>query len=157
MKALSLALVGSVLLVGHGQAQIVVPANPGKFAPRPIGGGVSPGVEVIPKEPVKTTARYVTHIVLSETRIWSSTDGRTIHGKLIAFEDLVAETPKGTTEPAIPPRPAKPTVIRAGKARLMVNNKTFEIDLGKLSQADQDFISQIEAGIAKQAAAKPTP
>jgi hypothetical protein len=157
MKALPLALVGSILLLGHGHAQIVVPANPGKFAPRPIGGGVSPGVEVIPKQPVKPTARYVTHIVLSETRIWSSSDGRTLQGKLIAFEDLIAETPKGSTEPAIPPRPVKPTVIRTGKARLMVNNKTFEIELGKLSQADQDFISQIETGITKQAAAKPTP
>ena len=158
MKAYPNALVTGIVLAGMVHAQTVVPANPGKFTPRPIGGGVSPGVEVIPKDPPKpASARYTTHIVLSDARIWSATDGRTIQGKLIAFEDLVAEVPKGATEPAIPPRPARPTAIRGGKARLMVNQKTFEIELSKLSQPDQDFIRQIESGIEKQAAAKPNP
>jgi hypothetical protein len=37
---------------------------------------------------------------------------------------------------------------------LIVNKKTFEIELGKLSQDDQEFIRQTETAIAKQAEAK---
>ena len=157
MRILFATIAAAIVLGGPCFGQIVVPATPGKFKPRPTGGGSSPGVEVIPKEPKNPTARYTTHVVLSESRIWSAIDGRTLEGKLIAFEDLVVETPKGAAEPAIPPRPAKPTVVRSGKARLLVGKKPFEIELTKLNPADRDFIRQIETSIAKQADTPKTP
>jgi hypothetical protein len=90
--------------------------------------------------------------VLSESRVWGSADGKTLEGKLIAFEDSVAEAPANAAEPIAPSPPANPTVVRGGKARLLVKGKAFEIPLSRLVKADQDFIEQIRAGIAKRAA-----
>jgi hypothetical protein len=42
--------------------------------------------------------RRVTHIVLYEYRIWTNTEGKPLDAKLLAFEDLVAETPMGDAE-----------------------------------------------------------
>jgi len=56
------------------------------------------GIQVIPPsgtEPKK--ARYITHIVLSVSRQWMSTDGKLVEGKLIAFEDLVVEAEAGNS------------------------------------------------------------
>jgi hypothetical protein len=155
---LSIVFIG-MALVCVSSAQMVVPPTPGKFKPRPIGdGGTNSGVNVIPKEQGKpATARYTTHIILSESRIWSSTDGKTLTGKLIAFEDLVVEAPQGAASPAIPPPPAKPTVIRDQKVRLFINQKAVEIPLARLGQADQELIEQIQVAITKKAENPPTP
>lgn len=133
------------LLLGYasqGLGQIVVPANPKKFATRPIGGSSSGGITVEPAAP-NPNVRYVTHLGLSEIRQWKSADGKPLQGKLIAFEDLVIEVPKGSTEPVAPTPPAHPTVVRDGKARLMVNKKPFEVVLERLSQEDQKLIESI--------------
>jgi hypothetical protein len=136
-------------LAGAGTAQ-VVPTMPKGMTVRPIGGGVNvKPQEEKKKPPVK---QYVTHLVLSESRVWGSADGKTLEGKLIAFEDSVAEAPANAAEPIAPSPPANPTVVRGGKARLLVKGKAFEIPLSRLVKADQDFIEQIRAGIAKRAA-----
>jgi hypothetical protein len=160
MKGTLVTIFIGMALTCASSAQMVVPGTPGKFKPRPIGdgGNASPGVQVIPKEGAKpATARYTTHITLSESRIWSSTDGKSLTGKLIAFEDLVVEAPQGAASPAIPPPPAKPTVIRDQKVRLFINQKAVEVPLARLSQADQELIEQIQAGIAKKAEKPPIP
>ena len=146
-------------LICVSSAQMVVPGTPGKFKPRSIGdGGTNSGVNVIPREQGKpATARYTTHITLSESRIWSSTDGKTLTANLISFEDLVAVTPQGAAQPVMPPPPAKPTVIRDQKVRLFINQKAVEVPLDRLVQSDQELIAQIQAGIAKKAEKPPTP
>lgn len=142
MKLLHILPAGIALTVCVS-AQVVVPATPKKFTTRPIGGGTSGGVEVLPKDgAVDKKARYVTHIVLSVSRIWTSTDNKNLEGKLIAFEDLIAEAPQGAAAPPAPTPPETPTVIRDGKARLLIKQKPVEIALTRLSQADQDFIEQ---------------
>jgi len=104
-------------------AQLDLPANPmvtpKKFTTRPIGGGVNPGAEVEPEKTAPPTVRYTTHIVLYPYRMWSSTEGKPLEAGLIAFEDLVAEAPKGSVEPVMPQPPANPTLIRDGKIRLL--------------------------------------
>ncbi len=135
MKTLSLM----IILTGTCMAQIV-PATPKGFKTRPIGGGTSGSVEVVPKDPPKV--RYTTHIVLSVSRLWTSTDGKLLEGKLIAFEDLVAEAPKGATPPENPAPPESPTVVRDGKVRLLVKQKPVEIPIARLSTGDQEFIEQ---------------
>ncbi|HBJ85552.1 MAG TPA: hypothetical protein DDZ88_17070, partial [Verrucomicrobiales bacterium] len=62
-----------------------------------------------------------------------------------------------TTTTAAPILPARPTVIRQGQIRLLVQQKAFELPLDRLSQADRDFIQERDAAIAKQAAAASTP
>ncbi len=143
-------LAGSPWVLG----QVDFPGNPTvtpkKFQTRPLGGGVNPGVTVEPGKTVATTVRYVTHIVLYESRFWTSTEGKPLEAKLIAFEDLVVEAPKGA-EPVMPTPPTHPTVTRDGKARLLVNKKPVEIALDRLSLADRELISQIKEALAKKA------
>ena len=140
-----LALLGSA--VGYAQ---VVPATPKKFATRSLGGnGVNAGITVEPgKAPPK--ARYTTHFVLSDSRSWTSTDGKVLVGKLLAFEDMVVEAPQGGDPPPTPALPAHPTLVRDGKARLLINNKACEVLLERLSQADRTFIEQTRAAREKE-------
>ena len=132
-------------------AQRDVPPPPGvRIKPGAIDGGGQGGIEVVPKTPPKV--KYTTHIVLSESRTWTSTDGKPLEAKLLAFEDLVAEAPEGATPPAMPEPPKHPTVVRGDKVRLLVNRKPVEVPLSRLIQADQDFIERIRR--AKEAPAK---
>ena len=146
-----------MLVLGAVSAQTVVPANPRKFVTRPIGGGTSGGVEVIPREgTTDAKVRYVTHVILSEERSWTSTDGRVLLATLIAFDDLVVEASKGAALPEMPAPPANPTVVRSGKIRLVADRKPVELALERLSQPDRDFVEQIRAARAKKtSAAKP--
>ena len=158
------AVIGFLLgwaMVASGAAQMVLPGgekNPGN---RSVGGGINGGVDggvngkaTIKREGGQPKNRYTTHIVLSEPRTWQHADGRTLEGKLLAFEDVVAEVPAGGTPP-VPVPPANPTVIRNGKVRLQVGAKIFELALTSLAKADQDFVETIRAGITKKAAVKP--
>lgn len=138
-------------------AQVDIPPNPmvspKKFKTRAVGGGVNPGASVDPGKPANPNVRYVTHIVLCDYRMWSNTEGNPLEAKLIAFEDLVAEAPKGSAEPVMPAPPTHPTATRGGKVRLLVNQKPVEIALDRLSESDREFIGQLQAALAKKAAA----
>lgn len=144
-----------LLIILPGFAQTDFPGNPmvtpKKFVTRPIGGGVNSGVSVEPAKPEDSKVRYVTHIVLYQDRMWTNSEGKPLQAKLIAFEDLVAEAPKGSAEPVMPTPPANPTVTRQGKVRLLVNQKPVEIALAKLSRQDQEFVQQIQAALTKKA------
>lgn len=137
-------------------AQVEIPANPTvtpkNFKTRSVGGGVNPGVNIESGTKENPNARYVTHIVLSESRLWTNTEGKPLEAKLLAFEDLVVDAPKGSPPPAMPDPPAHPTVTRGGKIRLLVNKKPVEVALDSLSQADREFIDQMKAALAKKAA-----
>lgn len=154
-SACMLAFVG-LLCPPSVSAQDRIPGNPTitpkKFATRPIGGSVNPGASVDSATPKNPSVRYVTHIVLCENRMWTNTEGKPLEAKLIAFEDLVAETPKGSAESAMPAPPAHPTVTRNGKIRLLVNKKALEIALDTLSQTDREFIDQMAAALDKNGA-----
>ncbi len=129
------------------------PANkPGGIG---VNGGINGGASITHEDP-QTKNRYTTHIVLSDSRVWQKVSGGTAEGKLLAFEDVVTETPAGSKEPPpVPVPPANPTVVRNGKIRLQVGKQAFEIELISLVKADQDFIEGIRAALAKKAAPKP--
>ena len=138
---------------------VVIPATPGGFTRRVDGSsgfGVSGsgggfGVNSQPKTQEKTV-RTITYIALSEARQWKSADGRKLLGKLIAFEDVTVEVkiaPGQQPQPAAPPQmPDKPTVVRDGQARLLINTKPSEVPLTRLSEDDQKFIEALRANIA---------
>ena len=157
MKATLHGLLAGFILTCGCFAQILVPATPNKFQSRPIGSGASigGGGEVVPKDQASKKARYITHVVLSDSHIWSSTDGKILTGKLIAFEDMVVETPQGAAAPVTPTPPAHPTVIRDGKVRLLVNQKAVEIPMDRIGEADRELITNIKAAIEKKAAPPP--
>lgn len=155
----SVILVSGFLGVFPALAQTEFPGNPTvgpkKYAPRSIGGSPNSAAIIDSGTQENPMVRYVTHIVLFENRIWTSSEGKPLQAKLIAFEDLTVEVPKGSPAPVMPAPPSHPTVIRAEKIRLLVEQKVVEIALARLSQQDQEFVSQIKASLAKKAASEP--
>ena len=115
------------------------------------GGDV--GATVRPSQ-VKPTVQQTTYITLGESRQWTSVEGKVIEGKLIAFEQSVQ---KSADESAPPPDAAQLTVVRDGKARLLVKSKPVELSLERLSEPDRVFIEKIREGIAAQAQKAPSP
>lgn len=150
MKAIVLCL---TLAVTAG-AQVVVPATPTKFAKKNLGtsistnGGSSAGIG-LSKPDAPTIMRYTTYWSLSEVRQWTSTDGRPLVAKLIAFEDSVVEQIKGQPAPAAPKFEGKPTVVLNGKVRLMANQKPYEVALDKLSEKDRELVEGIRTAVEK--------
>jgi hypothetical protein len=145
------------LLSGHALAQ-VVPAHPDRFTNRPTGGASTGGVEVLPKDrSAPQTARYITHIVLSTNRFWTSTDGKLVEGKLIAFEDMITEAPQGAEPPPNPTPPETPTVVREGEIRLLIKNKPVLVMLSRFSAGDLEFVEQVRKAYTRKAPVEPSP
>jgi hypothetical protein len=139
------------LSIAAVHAQVVVPATPGKFMPRPVGDSVSGNVQVLPKDGAEgDKVRYTSHVVLSESRYWTSAEGKPLEAKLIAFEDMTVETAKGAAEPVAPVPPAHPTVIRDGKVRLLAGKTAYILSLDRLSRQDREFIQDIQAAIERK-------
>ena len=143
-------LVMTLLLSISASAQ-VVPTTPTKFDMRRLGdaSSSSAGVSATPKPP-QTTYREVTYISLSPLRQWKSTDGKSLLGKLIAFEDFVVTTTGAAPDPKAPSpqMPTNPTVVRDGKARLLIESKAFEVPLERLGEEERKFIEQLRSAIA---------
>lgn len=137
----------------------VVPATPKKFTKRIEGSGgasIGPGLApVAPKPPpiLRTTMYYT----VSDSRQWTSTDGKPLLAKLIIFEEAVIETQGNQAPPPTPPAmPANPTVVRDGKVRLLSGTKPYEVPLDRLSQPDRDFIESIRIAVAARNFQTPT-
>ena len=155
MKSFQTGCLLSALLSGLAIAQ-VTPAHPDRFTKATTGGSTSGGVEVLPKDGgASKTVRYITHIVLSPDRLWTSPEGKIVEGKLIAFEDMVTEAPKGEEPPANPTPPKSPTVVRDGNIRLLIKNKPVVTALSRFSAGDQEFVEQVRKAYAKKTAAEP--
>jgi nitrogen fixation NifU-like protein len=139
----------------------VVPATPRNFGMRSLGsssqaGGVDAGAAAQRPAP---EVRQVSYFSLGEARQWTSSDGRSLVGKLIAWEEhvqVLTATP-GQAAPAAQPAPelpAKPTVIKDGQVRLLVGQKAFELALDRLSETDREHVEEVRQAIEKAAAAK---
>ena len=126
----------------HAQA---VPATPTKFDTRRLGDAASggSGVNAVPTRP-QTVVKTTTHIVLGEARQWKMSDGKSYIGKLIAFEDIVM---MGNAA-AAPVVPKNPTVVRDGKARLLVDAKAYVVPLQSLGEEERKFIEEVRVAIA---------
>jgi hypothetical protein len=146
----------SALVSGLALAQ-VTPAHPDRFTNRPTGGASTGGVEVLPKDGgAPKTARYITHIVLSTNRFWTSSDGKLVEGKLIAFEDMITEAPQGAEPPPNPTPPETPTVVREGKIRLLIKNKPVLVMLSRFSAGDLEFVEQVRKAYTRKAPVEPS-
>lgn len=157
MKTAFLLLPATLALLATASAQMVVPGPPQRPGGREI-GGTNTGTRIngnTVKPPTPTQRRTITHVVLTDTRIWRNTDGRTIEAKLIAFDDLVTETTPNNPTPPTPTPPNKPTVVKNGKARLLIGTKPYEILLTQLVKTDQDFIEGVRSAIARKPAQSP--
>lgn len=140
-------------------AQVVSPTTGKKFETRTINGsGGNAGVSInSTPQPSTTKAKLVSYFSLSELRQWKSSDGRSLMGSIIAFEDAVVEIDAANVAAAreaaqkapAPALPAKITLIRDGEVRLLVNNKPFEVRLEKLSEEDRKFVEELQQKLPK--------
>lgn len=153
-----------VLAAVPAMAQIATPTTPTKFGTRSISGGTNSGSATIntTTPPAETTVRLVSHFTVDGPRQWKSTDGRSLLGSLIAYEDSVTEmkvanraaaTAAAQNAPA-PKAPDKFTIVRDGKIRLLVNQKPVEVPLDRLAEDDRAHATKVADAVAKQQAAK---
>ncbi|OYW75492.1 MAG: hypothetical protein B7Z37_13105 [Verrucomicrobia bacterium 12-59-8] len=141
-------------------AQVVLPTTGKRFDTRTINGsggntGVSVNNATKPAPPTKT--KLTSYFLLGDPRQWKNTDGRSLLGAIITFEESVIEfdaaNPAAAREAVAkaPPAklPAKPTLIREGKIRLLVNQKPVEVSLERLSEADREYVEDLNARLPK--------
>jgi hypothetical protein len=145
MKALPLAATLGFLATLPLAAQVGIPATPKKFDTNRIGDAASGGsaVNATPQRP-QTVLKTTTHIVLGEPRQWKMADGKSYIGKLIAFEDIVITG----NAPAPLTVPKNPTVVREGKARLLVEAKAYEVPLQNFGDEEKKFIEEVRVAVA---------
>lgn len=139
LSILAAASVGSAL----GQSRFpVTPAHPTRFETRAIGSGV--GTSAIVSEPKRAEVQKIVFIAVSPHREWTSKEGKTITGSLLAFE-------QGDVDKV--PRPF--ALIKDGKIRMLKSGsaKPFVFSMNVLSEEDQTYIQALEAS-NKEAAAR---
>lgn len=156
MKAILILLLAALPLA----AQVVLPTTGKKFVTRDINGsGGSNAVSISgntkPAAPPK--ARLTSFFSFTDTRQWKSNDGRSLLGSLICYEEAVLEidatnvaAAREAAQKAPPAKmPEKPTLVRDGKIRLLVNNKPVEVPLDRLSDDDRKFAEDLIAKVPK--------
>jgi len=147
LLATGLLLLINFTAILQSSAQVPIPA-----AKRPIIGGGSSNIGVVPKAPEKPLVKTTTYITFGEARQWTSSEGKPLLAKLIAFEEIVTDSTSASPQTPVLPT-TSPTLVKDGKVRLLVNKKPFEIVLDKLSQPDRDFIENLSSAIQKKATA----
>lgn len=141
-------------------AQVILPSTGKKFETRDINGsGGNGGISInnITKPAPPTKTKLTSYFILGEPRQWKSKDGRSLLGAIITFEESVIEfdaaNPAAAREAVqkAPPAkmPEKPTLIRDGKVRLMVNKKPIEVSLELLSDDDHKYVDDLNARLPK--------
>jgi hypothetical protein len=156
MKALLILLAMAAPL----SAQVILPATGKKFDTRTINGsGGNTGVSVnnVTKPAPPTKTKLTSYFLLGEPRQWKSTDGKSLLGTIITFEESVLEfeaaNPAAAREAVAKAPPAKmpdkPTLIREGKVRLLVNQKPVEVPMERLSDEDRKYVEDLNARLPK--------
>ena len=131
----------------------VVPTTPKKFDIKPITGSTATAGATVNPSSTAPSVRQITYLTLSPLRQWSSSDGKTLMGKLIAWEETT------TTTAAKAPADAaaittRPTIVRGDKVRLLIDHKAFEIPLTRLGAGEQEFIQKLQTSL-KEAEKRP--
>ena len=110
----------------------------GQNTRRPIGGGGSfgGGGLVKPAPPKQTITRTITYLALTNERQWLNTSGKSIFATLVAFDT-------GDKAKSIPP-----TIIKAGKIRLLKEKKVFLLPLDTLSPKHRSEVISINSQVS---------
>ena len=156
MKALLILLAMAAPL----SAQVILPSTGKRFDTRVIngsGGNSAVNINNAAKPAPPTKTRLISYFILGDTRQWKSTDGRSLLGSIITFEESVIEfdaaNPAAAREAVAkaPPAkmPEKPTLVREGKVRLLVNQKPVEVPLERLSDEDRKYVEDLNARLPK--------
>ncbi len=127
----------------------VVPTTPTKFSTKPVGAATATTGATINPPSTAPAVKHITYLTLSPLRQWTSTDGKTLMGKLIAWEETVTSgpTPQAATAPPITTRP---TVLKNNQVRLLIDRKAYPVALERLDPASRKFIEELQANLASK-------
>ncbi len=134
MRPVQILLVAGLL----GQSVIALTQTQAQNTRRPISGGGSfgGGAQVKPSTPRQTVTRTITYLALTKERQWLNTSGKSIFATLVAFDS-------GNKAKSIPP-----TIIKAGKIRLLKDKKVFLLPLDTLSPKHRSEVVSINNQIS---------
>lgn len=130
----------------------VTPTTPQSFKIKPVGESASAGATVAPS--AVPAVKQTTYVTLGSPRQWKSADGNSRIGTLIAWEQSVLTIPvtdknNPAAGKATPPSIAgKPTIVRDGKIRLLIERKAYEVPLDRLGSDEQDYIQKFQTSLA---------
>lgn len=150
------ALVALALTVSV-QAQVttpipVTPTTPQSFKFKPVGESANAGATVAPS--AVPAVKQTTYVTLGTPRQWKSADGNSRIGTLIAWEQSVVTIPvtdknnPASGKATAPPIAGKPTIVRDGKIRLLIERKAYEIPLDRLGADEKDYVQKFETALA---------
>ena len=122
----------------------VVPTTPTKFSTKPVGAATATTGATINPPSTAPTVKHITYLTLSPLRQWTSTDGRTLMGKLIAWEETVTTGPAPQSATA-PPVTTQPTVLKNNQIRLLIDHKAYPVPLERLDPDARKFIGELQA------------
>ena len=107
--------------------------------------GASTGASIVSRpSQSKPIVQQIIYIVISEARQWTSTDGKTLMGKLIAWEETVTTGPAPQSATA-PPVTTRPTVLKNNQVRLLIDHKAYPVPLERLDPDARKFIGELQA------------
>ena len=127
----------------------VSPTTPTRFNTKPVGAATSTNGASINPPATVTSIRQVIYLTLSPLRQWNSIDGKSLMGKLIAWEETVTTT-RGAPPPAAGSAAiaTNPTVVKNSKIRLLIESKAVEVPLERLAADERKFIQDLQTAIA---------
>ncbi|MES2469866.1 MAG: hypothetical protein V4675_21375 [Verrucomicrobiota bacterium] len=125
----------------------VVPTTPTKFSAKPVGAATATTGAAINPPSTAPTVKHITYLTLSPLRQWTSTDGKTLMGKLIAWEETVTTGPSPQSASA-PPVTTRPTVLKNNQVRLLIDHKAYPVPLERLDPDARKFIAELQAHLA---------
>ncbi|MDB6069090.1 MAG: hypothetical protein JWL81_261 [Verrucomicrobiales bacterium] len=125
----------------------VTPTTPTKFDTKKVGAATATNGATITPSSTAPTVRRITYLTLSPLRQWTGSDGKTLTGKLIAWEETVDTSPSKPL--STKPITEKPTLLKDNRVRLLIDNKAFEVPLTRLGAEDRKFILNIQENLTK--------
>ena len=84
--------------------------------------------------PIKKEVKKITYLAVTDDKTWINEEGKTIKGRLIAFNS-------GNKEKFIPP-----TIIKDNNVRMLIGNKAYVFPLEKLREENRKEILNLKNG-----------
>lgn len=84
--------------------------------------------------PLKKQTKKITYLAVTDDRAWINKEGKTIKGRLIAFDP-------GNKEKFIPP-----TIIKDNNVRMLIGTKAYVFPLDKLREENRKEILNLKNG-----------
>jgi len=131
--SLSILLVmGIYLIFSQSESIAQIKANNKTISGSGQFGGAS--ITTPKAAPIKKEVKKITYLAVTDDKTWINEEGKTIKGRLIAFNS-------GNKEKFIPP-----TIIKDNNVRMLIGNKAYVFPLEKLREENRKEILNLKNG-----------